>query len=126
LNGRDGQDVPEAPKYDHDLTNLRSYVDETRAKVQRKRVLVVIRDRIPSQVIADALQSEQAAQAGRPTGGSVKLFFIFMTNGLRFLWEQWRGKRIDKYGGDEIDLPRDQLLSGDWVCGEPEPKSCGS
>src|SRR5690606_27357107 len=61
---------------------------------------------------------------GQSVAGSLKLFFIFMPDGLRFRWEQWNGRCIKKYGGDEIDLPRNQLLSGDWICGEPEPKDC--
>jgi hypothetical protein len=113
---------PGQPKNDRDLKSLRSYVDNVRAKVQRKRAQVIVRDRIPSQVIADALLSEQATEPDGQTEKSMKLFFVFMQDGLRFRWEQWHGSCIEKYGGDRIDLPRDQLLSGDWVCGEPEPK----
>ena len=74
---------------------------------------------------AGYMQAEQAAKLGQSAEENVKLFFVFMHDGLRFRWEQWHGQCIAKYGGDEIELPRNQILSGDWVCGEPEPKPCG-
>lgn len=112
-------------KNEPDLKSVRLYVDEVRGKVERKRAQLVVRGRIPGEVIAEALLADRAANFGQPVTGSLKLFFIFMQDGVRFRWEQWNGKCIKRYGGDEIDLPRHQLLSGDWVCGEPEPKRCG-
>lgn len=116
--------VPQELKNKGDLESGRVYVDEVRGRVQRKRAQIVVRGRIPPEVIAEVLQMEQAAKLGQPVAGSLKLFFIFMPDGLRFRWEAWNDKCIKKYGGDEIDLPRNQLLSGDWICGEPEPKDC--
>jgi hypothetical protein len=48
----------------------------------------------------------------------MKLFFIFMQDGLRVRWEQWHGECIERYGGDDLALPLDQLLSSDSVCDE--------
>jgi len=116
--------VPQELRDRGDLESGRAYVDEVRGRVQRKRAQIVVRGRLPPEVIAEALQMEQAAKFGQPVAGSLKLFFIFMPDGLWFRWEEWNGKCIKKYGGDEIDLPRNQLLSGAWICGEPEPKPC--
>lgn len=117
---------PWEPKNDRELESIRSYVDEVRSKVQRKRAQLMVRARIPREVIAEVSQAEQAAEFGQSTSKKgMKLFFIFMRDGLRFRWEQWHGQCIAKYGGDKIDLPRNQILSGDWVCGEPEPQPCG-
>lgn len=116
--------MPQELKTKGDLKSARLYVDEVRGKVQLKRALVVVRGRIPPEVIADVSQMEQAAKLGQPIAASLKLFFIFTADGLRFRWEEWNGGCIKRYGGDEIDLPRNQLLSGDWICGEPEPESC--
>jgi hypothetical protein len=115
---------PGEPQNDRELDSVRSYVDEVHGKVQRKRAQLVVRARIPREVIAEALQAEQAVEFRQSAAGNVKLFFIFTRDGLRFRWEQWHGQCIAKYGGDEIELPRNQILSGDWVCGEPEPKPC--
>jgi hypothetical protein len=117
---------PEAPKNERELESVRSYVAEVGGKVQRKRAQVEVRGRIPPEVVADALQAEQADESGQSATPSLKLFFIFMHDGLRFRWEQWRGKCIAKYGGDEIALPRDKLLSGDLICDEPKPMRCDS
>jgi hypothetical protein len=120
------REFPGEPRNDRELESVRSYVDKVRAKVQRKHARLVVRARIPREVIAEASQAEESAELGQSTSEqSVKLFFIFMRDGLRFRWEQWHGQCIAKYGGDEINLPRNQILSGDWVCGEPAPQSCG-
>jgi hypothetical protein len=115
---------PSEPKNKRELDTVRSYVDEVRGKVQRKRAQLAVRTRIPQEVIAEALQAEQTANLGESAAENVKLFFIFMRDGIRFRWEQWHGECIAKYGGDEIELPRNQILSGDWVCNEPQPKPC--
>jgi len=112
---------PGEPKNKRELENIRSYVDEVRGKAQRKRAQLVVRARIPQEVIAEALQ---VTKLGQPPAENVKLFFIFMHDGIRFRWEQWHGPCIAKYGGDEIELPRNQILSGDWVCNEPQPMPC--
>ena len=93
--------------------------------MQRKHAHLVVRGGIPPDVIAEALRAKHPADAGNSISDSLKFFFIFMPDGLRFRWEQWHGKCIAKYGGDEIDLPRHQLLSGDRVCGEAEPEPSG-
>jgi hypothetical protein len=116
--------TPSQLKDKRDLESVRLYVDGVRHKVQRKRAHLVVRGRIPPEVIAEALQADRAGKAHQSHSASLKLFFIFMQDGLRFRWEQWRGNCIKQYGGDAIDLPRDQLLSGDWICGEPEPTPC--
>lgn len=116
--------VPQELKDKGDLESGRVYVDEVRGRVQRKRAQIVVRGRIPPDVIAEILQTKQAAKLEQSVAGRLNLFFIFMPDGLRFRWEQWHGRCIKKYGGDEIDLPRNQLLSGDWICGEPQPKPC--
>lgn len=108
---------PQEPKNEQDLERIRSHVDEVRGRVQRKRAQFVVRNRIPREVIAATLQAEQAANPGQAAAVSLKLFFIFMQDGLRFRWEQWQGTCIKTYGGDEIDLPRSELLSGDSICG---------
>jgi hypothetical protein len=117
------QTFPGEARSADDLKKVRSYVDNVRTSVQRKRTLVVLRDHIPRQAIADVLKSQQTAEPGQEAQKSMKLFFIFMNDGLRFRWEQWRGECIEKYGGDQIDLPRDRLLSSSHVCSEPDPKS---
>ena len=116
--------VPQELKDRADLESGRVYVDEVRGRVQRKRAQIVVRGRIPPDVIAEVLQTERAAALEQSVAGRLNLFFIFMPDGLRFRWEQWNGRCIKKYGGDEIDLPRDKLLSGDWICGEPQPEPC--
>lgn len=112
---------PAEPNTERDWESIRSYVDEVRGKVQRKRTRIAVRGRIPGDIIAEALHGEQAKESGQSAEVKLKLFFIFTPDGIRFRWEQWRGKCIGKFGGDEIDLPRSQLLSGDRICGEPEP-----
>ena len=76
--------LPGEPKNDRELQSVRSYVDEVRGKVQRKRAQLVVRARVPCEVIAETLLTEQAAEVGQSASVSVELFFIFMPGGLRF------------------------------------------
>ncbi len=111
---------PKESSNDRDLKNLQNYADQVRVKVQRKHAKVGMRNLIPNDVIAKLLQSEQAAESEPSSEPNLKLFFVFTQDGLRFRWEQWQGECIEKYGGDNIDLPRNQLLSGASVCGKRE------
>jgi hypothetical protein len=114
---------PAEPGDSQGLESVRSYVDEVRRKVQRKYAEITVRGRIPNEIITEALQDDQIAEPGKPVEPNLKLFFIFTQSGLRLRWEQWHGKCIKNFGGDEIDLPRNRLLSGDWICAESELKT---
>jgi hypothetical protein len=103
-----------------DLINFQRYADEVRAKVHRQHANVLIRNLIPGDVIAKLLQLEQAAKPESSTEPAIKLFFIFTQDGLRVRWEQWYEKCIERYGGDNLGLPRDQMLSSTRVCGESQ------
>lgn len=112
---------PSESNNDQELKSIRYYVEEVRAKVQRKHAKIDVRNHIPNHVIAALLGAERTVQPASPNEQNMKLFFIFMKDGLRVRWEQWHGQCIEKYGGDTIDVPRDQLLSGARVCNDSTP-----
>lgn len=103
---------------ERDLNALRTYVDRIREKTHRQRSTLLVRSQIPGDIIAESVRTEEAAMLTEAEAPRLKLQFIFVQDGLRFRWEQWRGDCINRYGGDEIKLPRQQLLSSDRVCGE--------
>ena len=108
--------LPKESKTDHELITLQHHIDQLRVRVQRKYAKINVLGLIPSDVIATLLESEHAARSGNSTERSMRLFFIFMQDGLRLRWEQWQGKCIERYGGDALALPRVQLLSSESVC----------
>lgn len=113
---------PKESRSDRDLNNLRNYVDDIRTRVQNKHATIEVRSLIPSDITAKLVQSEWTAGSKSPSERSMKLFFIFMRDGVKLRWEQWHGSCIENYGGNNIDLPRDQLLSEGMVCNEAELK----
>jgi hypothetical protein len=109
---------PTSPKNERELANIRLYANKVRSKVQRKYIRVNVRSRIPTDIIAKALEAERTEQLGNSSEPILKILFVFTKDSLRLRWEQWHDDCIENFGGDVIDLPRHRLLLGDIVCNE--------
>lgn len=82
--------------------------DSLSRTVSRKSQRVLVRDRVPSDVVDAVMQSKQAAPRGKLADKSLWIYFVWFDDGIKFRWKLEDCCNTLRAGGDAISGAQDR------------------